>query len=251
MSLRQIVESASFDAPQIAARTSAVRAAVLNVSQYVDAPNFHRIHPDDLRRMFVEYDRQFFGDAISRALGDTPLRFRLSPRMTSAGGKTACYGHRGSATRHYEISASSALLFNCFHEDDHRPPLTSGLACNDRLDALQRILEHEIVHLIEMLLWDDSSCSQSRFQSIARRFFGHVQHTHQLITPRERALVRFGIRPGSRVRFHFEGIEHTGTVNRVNKRATVLVECPEGQPYSDGKRYRKFYIPLPMLEAIS
>jgi len=42
-------------------------------------------------------------------------------------------------------------------------------------------------------------------------------------------------------------VRHEGTVNRITKRATVLVEDPEGEPYSDGKRYRKYLVPLQLL----
>ena len=51
------------------------------------------------------------------------------------------------------------------------------------------------------------------------------------------------------VRFRFDGVQHTGIVNRIRKRATVLVEDREGQRYSDGKHYIKFYVPVQFLEA--
>ena len=111
-------------------------------------------------------------------------------------------------------------------------------------------MEHEIVHLIEMLLWDESSCSQPRFHSITRRFFGHTGNKHGLITPKERAIEQFGIRPGSMVRFRFDGVERTGFVNRINRRATVLVEDSRGERYSNGKHYVKFYVSLPLLEPV-
>ena len=142
------------------------------------------------------------------------------------------------------------MLFGGFTEDDHRSITTSGITCRDRLDALQRVMEHEIIHLIEMLLWGKSSCSQPRFHSITRRFFGHTENKHKFITPKEKALVKFGIRPGVKVRFRFDDIERTGVVNRVSKRATVLVEDRTGRLYSDGKHYTKFYIPVQMLEAV-
>jgi hypothetical protein len=62
--------------------------------------------------------------------------------------------------------------------------------------------------------------------------------------------VRFGIKPGMAVRFRFDGVEHTGIVNRISKRATVLVEDREGQRYSDGKHYIKFYVPVQSLKAV-
>ena len=131
-----------------------------------------------------------------------------------------------------------------------RPIICSGITCADRLEALQRVMEHELVHLIEMLLWEKSSCAKPRFHSISLRFFGHSENRHQLITPKEKALVKFGIKPGVQVRFRFDGIEHTGVVNRVNKRATVLVEDRHGEQYSDGKRYAKFYVPVQMLNTV-
>jgi hypothetical protein len=100
------------------------------------------------------------------------------------------------------------------------------------------------------ILWDKSSCSQARFHSITRRLFGHTENMHQLITPRERAIVKFGIKPGMTVRFRFDGEEHTGIVNRISKRATVLVEDDRGQRYTNGKHYAKFYVPVQSLEAV-
>jgi hypothetical protein len=177
------------------------------------------------------------------------LQFRLSKRMTSAGGKTTRFKPRGGPV-FFEIAVSTTLLFQTFH-DVERPITVAGIVCRDRLEALQRVVEHEIVHLIEMLLWTHSSCSANRFQSIAARAFGHVEHTHQLITPRERALRKFGIRTGDRVRFELDGAPMVGVVNRITRRATVLVEDPRGMRYTDGKRYAKYYVPLAMLEPVT
>jgi len=62
--------------------------------------------------------------------------------------------------------------------------------------------------------------------------------------------VKFGIRPGMAARFTFEGVKRTGIVNRISKRATVLVEDREGQRYSNGKHYIKFYVPVQLLQAV-
>ena len=248
--LLQIVESTTLDAEKISEGSTQIHAVVLDKSTYIDDPNFTKLHPADLELLSAEYDNEFFGGQIKKTLRTIPLHFSLSKRMTSSGGKTACYTDRPSGRRRYEISVSTAILFGCFDGEDHRPITASGINCRDRLDALQRVMEHELVHLIEMLLWDKSSCSQSRFHSITRRFFGHTENKHQLITPKERAMVKFGIKPGMAVRFRFDGVEHTGVVNRINKRATVLVENGRGQRYSDGKHYAKFYVPVQLLEAI-
>jgi hypothetical protein len=248
-SLLQIVESTNLTAEAISARTAQIHAAVLSKSKYIDGPNFTKIHSTDLELLFVEYDSRFFDGQIKETLGTTPLYFRLSRRMTTSGGKTACYTER-SGRRWYEIGVATAVLFECFLGEDHRQISASGIVCRDRLEALQRVMEHELVHLIEMLLWGKSSCSQSRFHSITLRFFGHTTNKHLLITPREKAFVAFGIRPGTMVRFRFDGVEHTGIVNRISKRATVLVEDPAGQRYTNGKYYTKFYVPVQLLEAV-
>jgi hypothetical protein len=247
--LHHILELTTLDSEAIAASTSAIHAHVLKESNYIDKPNFSRIHSDDLEILFDKYDTRFFQGEIKQALGTIPHRFGLSNRMTSSGGKTARYTDRRTGEKWFEISASTAILFECFDED-HRPIVASGIVCRDRLDALQRVMEHELIHLIELLLWEKSSCSQSRFHSISLRFFGHTENRHRLITPREKSIVKFGIRPGMKVRFRFDGIEHTGMVNRINKRATVLVEDRHGMRYSDGKHYSKFYIPIQMLEVV-
>ena len=62
--------------------------------------------------------------------------------------------------------------------------------------------------------------------------------------------MKFGIKPGMLVRFRFDGVEHTGIVNRISKRATVLVEDGRGVRYTNGKHYAKFYVPVQSLEAV-
>jgi hypothetical protein len=248
--LLQILASTSLDSQTAAARAAQIHATVLNKSKYLSDPNFGRIHTTDLALLFAEYDTAFFGGQIKRTLGEEPLSFGLSKRMTSSGGKTTKVTHRLTGKRRYEISVATTILFNCFSDLDHRPITACGIVCRDRLDALQRIMEHEITHLVEMLLWTKSSCAQDRFHSITRRFFGHLENKHNLITPRERAAVKFGIRPGSKVRFRFDGAQYTGVVNRVSKRATVLVEDPRGQRYTNGKHYAKFYVPVQSLEPV-
>ena len=44
------------------------------------------------------------------------------------------------------------------------------------------------------------------------------------------------------VEFAFEGRWLTGRVNRITKRATVLVADPKGALYSSGERYLVYYV---------
>lgn len=251
MEFQHQVERDQLPATEVAAKTRKIYEAMLGRSAYLKSGNFTSIHPTDLARLFDLYDEQFFDGGCRATLGDTPLSFRLSKRMTSAAGKATRVQHRDRRTKavrtEYEIAVSTTLLFQTFQDID-RPIVMSGIECRDRLEALQRVFEHELVHLIEFLIWQNSSCSSARFQSVANRFFRHTEHTHQLITPRERALAKFGVRTGSRVSFRLDGQQHVGVVNRITKRATVLVEDSRGTRYTDGKRYAKFYVPVGMLK---
>ena len=59
-----------------------------------------------------------------------------------------------------------------------------------------------------------------------------------MISQRER-------KPAFSIRTGFFGIH--SRVNRVTKRATVLVEHPDGQKHSDGLRYKTYYVPIARL----
>lgn len=220
-----------------------VRQELLAKSPYVRQPNFTELHPDDLAVLFDAYDRRFLGGLCRRAVAPARVSFRLSLKMTRTGGSTTLYRPRkGMSQGNLEIAVSSFLLFDGFNPAD---PDTSvaGLRCADRLEALQRVFEHELVHFVEYVATGKSDCSAKPFQEIAKALFGHRDFTHRLVTRRERA-ARQGIVVGTEVAFDFKGARLTGRVNRVTKRATVLVPDPKGAPYADGRRYAKYYVPL-------
>lgn len=246
-----LLARANRSAEEAAQLAASIHQRLLKESPFIRESNFQSIHPADLRRLFDCYDRDFFAGTLTEALGAMPLSFRLSRRLTSAAGTTTrrTYRRDGQPTRHtFEITISTTLLYQTF-QDVARPIEVSGVQCRNRLESLQRIFEHELIHLAEMLVWNDSNCAASRFQQIAHRLFGHRKHTHQLITQRERAIKKFGLRVGDRVAFRLDGRHLRGIINRITRRATVLVENAEGRSYSDGKRYVRYYVPLDLLKA--
>jgi hypothetical protein len=245
--LQEIVSRRDYSANQRLSLFAEIANSVLNRSRVMDSANFTVTNASDLQHMAELYDQHFFDGhclTIARHFG---MHFRWSKRMTSTGGKTVRTTHldRRTRTQHsrYEIVLSAPLLFQTFG-DLQRPIRVTGVLCTDRLQAMQRILEHEMIHLVEMLVWQDSCCAAARFQSISRRLFAHTEHKHDLITQQERAAHKFNVRVGSRVVFQHEGRPYQGTVNRITRRATVLVADPTGQLYSDGGHYRKYYVPL-------
>lgn len=228
-----------------------IHEQMLLSSRTLDGPNFRKVSADDVARMIRLYDHFFFSGKILAAASAEGVSFQLSSRMTSVGGKLVTQYPDGdyNGRRQFEVVLSSTLLFQTF-EDVSRPIEVAGCVCRDRLEAMQRIAEHEFVHLIEMLIWNDGNCNESRFQSIAKRYFGHTDYQHNLITQRERAAVKFNIRVGDVVMFHHDGHQFKGRVNRITRRATVLVPNPKGQRFTDGKRYARYYVPLEKLTRV-
>ena len=134
-------------------------------------------------------------------------------------------------------------------EDIQRPVVVCGLECRDRLHALQRIMEHEIVHLTELLVWGQIELCGTTIQGAVQNIFGHPSTKNTTWSRRvnERqcsTASRWAIPWNSSLR----QCGMSGAINRIHHRATVLVEASDGLPYSDGKRYKKFYVPLPMLK---
>lgn len=249
------VLSRRFSHEHIARTNADIARSVMAQSHFVRTPNFTVIAPGDVAQLFDLYDAAYFEGQLRRTVNQNAggrLGFRLAPRMTRAGGKTFHMRRtvrRGLLRRvetSYEIAISSRLLFLNF-EDASRPVTACGLICLDRLSALQRIMEHEMLHLAELLVRGRSTCAAEPFKSMSRNLFGHAATTHQLMTPAERAVTQFDLRIGDTVSFTFDGKVLRGLINRVNRRATVLVESPGGVRYTNGRRYEKFYIPLGML----
>ena len=177
---------------------------------------------------------------------ERPLKFRLSTRMTTSGGTTTMFtSGQSRRSREFEIAIATTPLFGTFKVDNRAK--VGGLVCGSRLEALQRIMEHEIVHLVELLGTDDSNCQGRQFKFWVKRIFGHVESNHQLMTPSDIARKQLGIRCGDEVIFIVDGASRRGIVNRITKRATVLVKDPAGTRYTDGQSYAKYYVPLPML----
>ena len=232
---------------RIRAWTAEIGRELLATSGWIDEPNFTAVHPTDLEILFRAYDRCFLEGFLHERLGEGALSFRLSTRMTRAAGKTS-YRPGTHGNSRYEIAISTEMLFHGFDEDE-APIDIAGLPCANRLEALQRVFEHELVHLVEFLDTGTSNCKARRFQELAHRLFRHRHHTHTLVTRRARA-AKQGFHIGSLVSFIYRGRYREGRIDRITKRATVFVEDPEGRWHADGRSYTKYYVPLDELEAL-
>lgn len=252
--LRQLadeVTSRKIDRDEIDRLQREIHDQTLRLSRVIDRPNFGRLGREDLVRMARMYDDRFFAGKILAAAQAEGLDFGISSRMTKVAGKLVTHYPDGkhNGRRRFELVLSSTLLFQTFEDPEQHVEVT-GHRCKNRLEAMQRVTEHELVHLVEMLIWNDGTCSEARFQSIANRYFAHSDYHHALITQRERALTKFNLRVGDRVKFSYDGKLMTGRVNRITRRATILVPNAKGEVFSDGHRYLRYYVPLEMLQKV-
>ena len=223
--------------------TRKIYQQVLTDSSYLDAGNFTRISVLDLKLIFQLYDKIYFNNFFLKDYKKI-IKFDLSDRKIKTGGKVAYNKIRDD----YKIVLSSFLIFKSF-QDNHRSIKVNGITCKDRLEATMRILEHEIIHLLELLLYGSTSCAKPRFKELSHRIFNHTEQTHQLVTQPEIAHKYYDLRVGDSVSFVFNRKRHCGVINRINKRATVMVKNDTGEwKDSNGMRYSKFYIPLEGLE---
>ena len=251
---KETIAEMKYAPEEIRKKSGAVYDAILCKSPNIREANFDRTSSIDLELLFEQYNALFFEGGLRAMLDEAAatIQFRLSRRMSRAAGHTKRANARirtGAAKEQFEIAISADMLFQTFNED-HRTITVNGLVCTDRLQALQRVFEHELLHLIELLTWGASSCKGHRFHTLAHKIFGHTATTHQLITHAEQAHTKYGLRAGDRVAFQYEGMRYTCLLNRITKRATILIESGTGNFYSDGKRYEKFYVPVHILERV-
>ena len=248
----------------VVAKNALIRQTLLERSARIKSPWFAALGVEDLFLLFELYDYHFFADRLARRLrrdGAPPVEFRLSNRMTRVAGKTILQrerhrveGRMVESTR-YQIAISSLLLFQTFRDGPiqakpRRAIVVAGVVCADRLAALLRVFEHELLHLAEFLVAGRSNCQAEPFRHLSRVLFGHAASVHSLMTPVESAAEVYAIRLGDRVTFDQSGLERMGLVRRITRRASVLVPDGAGRLFSDGVRYTTYLVPLDQLRKV-
>ena len=232
------------------ARRATIHTIAIRQSPDFKSGQFDTFSGRDLRLVFDLYDQYFFSRQLRHLLdgSGSNISFDVSTRMTSAGASIRKVPARApDVAPAYRITASAPVLFASFN-GTRATFEVNGVSCRDRLEALQVLMEHEIVHLCEFILWGTSSHAK-RFKEMAHGVFGHTDFRHMLITARQQAETRFGVRVGDLVTFVFDGRRVSGQVTRITKRATVLV--PNTRPASRSSWPHKFYVPLPALTKLN
>lgn len=210
-----------------------------------------KISSSDLSLLMTAYDEVFFHNWFQKYFKGQ-LRFSLSRRMTRNAGKTICSREKGvSSPEQLNIEVRIGIDFLTNYGFIAGANLVGGIATSSSLEALQIIFEHELIHVIEFVKFQSSSCKRNRFKTMAFNLFGHTESCHRLATNQQIASQKMGLVIGSMVSFPFEGKTLEGRLYRINKRATVMVRDKKGH-FADrqGLRYSKYYVPLKALKEL-
>src|SRR5215831_20978531 len=113
MRLADLAVHSDLPEPAIRDRVREIEHALLSNSRCIRVANFTSINSQDLALLFDAYDFRFFDGECRRALDGRRLAFRLSTRMTKAGGKTTCF-RTNSGDVFFEIAIACGLLFDSF-----------------------------------------------------------------------------------------------------------------------------------------
>lgn len=202
----------------------------------------------DVKNLFYLYDQYYFSYFFSSAfLPD--LRFSLSNRMTRTAGKIITPKNLSQLPedkKSFEIRMSGYFLSNYDQFKGERK--VNGIVTTDAVQAFQLVLEHEICHLIEFVEFGTSNCKKKRFKDLAYRLFGHTETYHELSIAKRQLEKQNQFQAGDKIYFYYHNKKKEGIIQRITKRATVMVKDSKGR-YMDFKknRYTKYYVPLDWL----
>jgi len=132
----------------------------------------------DIREIFDMYDKLFFDGEIGRKLEQTDSEIKFVAKTRESGVAGIC-GREGTCKYYMEVSPQ--VLGRIVPS-----VVAAGLGCTSRLECVQLIVEHLIIHLI-MLLWEFAGKEGpiyaehgELFQCMLRQYFGHLRFDHNL-----------------------------------------------------------------------
>jgi hypothetical protein len=190
--------------------------------------------------MLAAYDQVFFAGYLATR-GDR-LSIAGSTRMTRAAGTcTVRKPPRAPALAEVRMGVDFLLRLG------DGPFEANGLRFDTALEAFLSVLEHELCHAVDFLLYQRLDHHGPNFRALSQGLFGHSRCTHALPTRAQEAAAQ-GMGVGCWVRFPYERRVLRGLVTRVGKTATVMVPAPRGGYRDDaGTRYVKYTVPLALL----
>lgn len=237
-----------YDLNTINKKRERIKTKLYEQSQNIKAVDFIKIADNDLYILYNLYD-EFFLESWFKNNFRGKINFKMSRQLSRAAGNTKTKKNIGSLKPEdieFEIKLSVNHLAN-FDKID-RSKSVGGIEVKNKLDSLLLVFEHELCHVIEFLFYKKSDCNKQNFRNIIFNLFGQIETTHKLVSAREANYKEYGLLPGDKVTFNYDGVEFNGIITKINKRATVMSPSLYGK-YVDktGQHYTKYYIPLSCL----
>ncbi|SHH77389.1 hypothetical protein [Clostridium grantii] len=209
------------------------------------------ISSEELTILFNLYDEIFLKNWFKNNYKGK-IKFSLSKRMTKSAGITICPKNIASTSeKNLVLEIKIGIDFFFHYNMITEPKLVCGIETKNSFHALQIVFEHEICHLIEFILFYESSCKKDRFKSMAYNLFKHTSSYHQLPTHKKIAMEQLGVSIGDIVSFSYREKIQEGILYKINKKAIVMVKDKKGS-FMDksGNKYMKYYVPLNKLKLI-
>ena len=220
------------------------------------AANFSSFTAKNLNDMFQLYDDIFFGGQIAQKLRDT--NSQLSFKVTKGGkAKTAgwCQTRKGYGTSKCFITMSFPMgLYGKMFTKEEKSLHANGIFCVDRLNCLQVVFEHELMHALMDLYGYTNKISKGRgkaiysahgylFKCMVKSYFGHTDIKHNLLGEDATHMIKKSdIRKGMEVSFAGRGMKYIGIVEKLNPKTVVItVTMPK---IHTGK---KMMVPYPLV----
>lgn len=128
---------------------------------------------DDLMKLFKEYDKVFYNSDISNYINESNYTFTFK----NDGDNTfTTEGTCSNKICDYTITIPVKKFKNA-----KEITIVAGHQCKDQLECLQRVMEHEISHLIIFMFCGDFNVSDQHgklFMNMVNNHFGHTDHRH-------------------------------------------------------------------------
>jgi hypothetical protein len=131
----------------------------------------------DLHDFFNLYDQLCFKGDLSRYLGQEKFGFEFrttgEPTFTTTG---ICLPSN-------KVCDYTITIPIHFFEKVKGPTNIAGDICNDQLECLQRVIEHEMVHLVIFMFCGDRYITDQHgelFMKMVKDLFGHTDYKHYL-----------------------------------------------------------------------
>lgn len=195
--------------------------------------NFISLKPFQIKSMFLLYDQYVFDGQLQERISQE----RSKVNFTVTDGNDASIAYAGCCTSKpvvspslngeddvifsYDFEFPSDFYQRLFTDSTTRVLNVNGLKCRNRLECLQTVFEHELVHFV-MMAWefdlkrpgDHYTSHGTIYRKLVYAYFGHTAVKHRMLCGDASDEVKSidEIEIGIEVRFKRKGKEYHGVV---------------------------------------